>query len=365
MHEHASIREEAAALMEIDCVIIGVNCGKTLGRCIESVLHSRYRQQVHLHYVDGGSSDESIAVAGRYPEVRVVALTPEYPTPGSGRNAGWRSGSAPVVQFLDSDTVMDPDWLQRGAETLQADADLGAVFGCRNELHPERSVYNWIGDLEWNPKAGNADCFGGDVMIRRVALEATGGYDAVLVGGEDPELSRRIIRAGWNIAHLDVPMTRHDLAMTSVRQYLRRAFRSGYGFAAVRRREASVGSRFWGYDLAKIVAKGGGSLACIMLAALLPLLGTSPGILFCSGLLTAAGTGLLLSPRILRTGKFMQAFNLDRRQAARYAWHCSLVVIPQFFGVVRFHAGRLFCQPLRNRRNALVTNLSNTAHHEH
>ena len=347
---------------EIDCVIIGVNCSSTLEACIDSVRSSDYPQEkLHLYYVDGGSTDSSILVAGQCTGVETISLDHEHPTPGAGRNAGWRAGSSPFVQFLDSDTIVDEKWLKQGVETIAANDALGAVFGRRNEMHPESSVFNWIGELEWNPVAGESDCFGGDVLIRRESLERSGGYDEILVGGEDPELSRRIIRGGWRIVHIDLPMTRHDLAMKTVSQYLRRAFRSGYGFAAVRIREARCGSAFWSYHLKKIEVKGGGFLCCAALALLLPFAGSSPILYLLSSIMAAIGTVLLLTPRLFRVDKFMQELRLDRNSARRYAWHCSLVVLPQLFGVIRFHAGFLLGRPLCNRRKSLRTNLSNTA----
>jgi GT2 family glycosyltransferase len=344
---------------DIDCILIGVNSAKTLGRCIESIRSGNYpAEKLRICYADGGSTDDSIAVAKRYTGVKVIALTPEYPTPGLGRNAGWKSGSAPLVQFLDSDTIVDPEWFRKAVAKM-SELRLGAVIGFRRELHPERSVYNWIGDLEWNGPVGESDCFGGDVLIRREALEATGGYDETLVGGEDPELSRRIIRAGWLIERIDAVMTRHDLAMTTVKQYLKRAYRSGYGFAAVRMREAKLGSDFWKHDFRKIVIKGGGFIVSEGLALLTLFSGLSALKTLAATALGFAGIPLLFSPRLFKVGKFMQENRLNGKEAKTYAWHCSVVVLPQLFGLIRFYAGALFNRPLRNKRSALKTGLSN------
>jgi len=350
--------QSGTRLPDIDCVLIGVNCAKTLGRCIESILESDYpHDRLHIRYVDGGSGDDSIATARRYAGVSVVALNPEFPTPGLQRNHGWKSGNAPFVQFLDSDTILDPRWLRKAIDAMQ-ESSTGAVNGFRREMHPESTVYNWIGDIEWNGRPGESDCFGGDVLVRRSALDATGGYDETLVGGEDPELSRRIIRAGWRIYRLDALMTRHDLAMTTVNQYLRRAFRSGYGFAAVRSREAKAGSTFWGYDARKITIKAGGFLllqllGLTVLSASQSVMQIGVGILF-----SAAGMAMLFSPRLFRIEKFMREYELNRMEAKRYAVHCSIVVIPQFAGMVRFYAGNLFNRPLRNKGRNLKTALS-------
>lgn len=345
---------------DIDCVLIGVNSAKTLERCIESIRGGSYpAERLHICYVDGGSTDGSIAIAESYPGVKVIALNPEHPSPGLGRNAGWKSGSSPLVQFLDSDTIVDPEWFGKAVATIGSDTHLGAVIGMRRELHPERSVYNWIGDLEWNGPVGDSDCFGGDVLMRREALEATGGYDEELVGGEDPELSRRMIRAWWRIVRIDALMTRHDLAMTTVKQYLKRAYRSGYGFAAVRSREAKAGSDFWRDDYRKIAIKGGGFMAAGSLGLLALLSGrrSRTGTL-AAALLSLAGIPLLFSPRLFKVDKFMQEHHLSRKEAETYGWHCSLVVLPQFAGLIRYLAGALLNRPLRNRRRSLKTGLS-------
>ncbi len=335
----------------IDCVVIGVNCEKTLGRCLDSIMGSDYpADRLHVYYADGGSSDSSLEVAHSHPGVTPIALRPEHPAPGLGRNAGWRKGSSPLVQFLDSDTLLDPGWLKKGAAAMTR-SEIGAVMGLRSEMHPEKSVYNWIGDLEWNGPAGDADCFGGDVMVRREALETTGGYDEVLVGGEDPELSRRVIRAGWRIVRLPEPMTRHDLAMYRAGQYLKRAFRSGYGFAAVREREARLGSDFWQHAMRKITVRGGGFAVSVLVAALLAAGGSA--VSAATGLLClAVGTGLLFRPRLFLVNQFKRQHNLTTRQARRYAWHCSVVVLPQVLGVARFYLGKWAKRPLRNRRPA-------------
>ncbi len=345
-------------LPDIDCVLIGVNCSKTLARCIDSVFASDYpKEKIYLFYVDGGSSDKSRDIAEGYESVTVIALNPEYPTPGLGRNHGWKKGSSELVHFLDSDTILNPDWLKIAVKAMDEE-QIGAVMGLRKEMHPEHSIYNWIGNIEWNGPIGESSCFGGDVLLRRKVLEKMNGYDELLVGGEDPELSRRIIRAGWKIIRLDARMTQHDLAMKTVRQYLARAFRSGYGFAAVRKREAEAGSDFWKYEFQKIVIKGGVFFICLISSLLILLIHPSSANIALALLTAVPGTAILLNPRLFKVKKFMLENKLNNKEARTYAWHCSLVVLPQLFGLLRFYVGLITNNPLKNKRNTLATRLS-------
>ena len=229
---------------------------------------------------------------------------------------------------------------------------VGAVRGNREEINPNASVYNWIGSLEWNAPPGECDAFGGDVLIRRSILEETGGYDEVLVGGEDPELSQRVRLKGWKIIQLDEPMTRHDLAMTKVSQYWRRCFRTGYGFAAVTARFGTKTKGFWLHELIRIMIRGGGFLGFALLA--LPGMFFSPWAIF----FLLPGLLLLFFPRIFRLSYFMKDKGLSRGQAKTYALHCSLIVVPEFFGLARFLWGQVTGNPLRNKRSVLGTGMT-------
>lgn len=321
----------------VDVVIIGLNTAKTLGACIGSVRESRYPSHlITVIYADGGSRDGSADLA-RSLGAEVVVVESDAPTPGRQRNAGWALGRSEVVQFLDSDTVLDPDWLPRASEALVP--GVAAVCGDRKELHPEATVFNWLGDQEWNGPAGDAEAFGGDVFVRRSALEASGGYNPGLIAGEDPELAHRIRLAGHRIVKLDVLMTRHDLAMKTLKQYWRRAYRTGHAYAEVQ----SIHRDFWDREVRRIVLRGvlaSGGVLCLLLAPWAPWLLAG----------TVLGTAALLLPRILRVARFQSALGLSRPQARLYSWHAALVVVPQFFGVLRYYMGRLVSRPLTNKR---------------
>ena len=322
----------------IDIVIIGLNSAKTLGPCIESVRSSRYPQsRISIFYVDGGSSDESLKIAESL-GCTCLGIDSPTPTPGRQRNVGWKYGSAEYIQFLDSDTIMDSDWLKKAVSTLIAE-NLGAIWGDRNEMYPDKTVFNWLGNLEWNPPPGETETFGGDVFISRAALMITDGYNPNLIAGEDPELAYRINRAGFKIVKVAEPMTEHDLAMSTLRQYRKRAYRSGHAYAEVH----ALHNDLWGAETRRINIR---TLPFLVGLASLSLIPLSPWVCVAPIL----GTAILLRPRILLVGEFQSSLSLTRQEARTYAWHASLVVIPQFFGMLRFLFGRLFSRPLTNQR---------------
>lgn len=321
----------------MDVVVIGLNSERLLGDCLASVAASGDAGFVaDVYYADGASTDSSRDIAAGL-AAKVIEVVSESPSPGRQRNAGWRAGSAEFVQFLDSDTVMARGWLEQGLESFSG--DVGAVFGDVRERHPERSVYNWIGDQEWNCRPGEAAAFGGIVLIRRKVLEATGGYDEELIAGEDPELAYRVRKAGFRLVKLEAPMVTHDLEMLRLGQYLRRAYRTGHGFAEVHARHPD----FWRAETRRLCLRAGSFILgiCLFSAAFL-----TPWMLAAPAL----GCGALLRPRLLHVGRLARERGLGRREARVYAWHASLVVLPQFFGVLRYWWGRISARPLTNRK---------------
>jgi glycosyltransferase involved in cell wall biosynthesis len=220
-----------ATLPRFGAVVIGRNEGERLKRCLTSLSDA-----AALIYVDSASTDGSAQWA-RSQGAEVVELDTSVPfTAARARNAGFRRlrDRAPelaFVQFVDGDCEVAGAWPAAALSFLQTHTDIAAVCGRRRERYPERSVYNWLCDLEWDGPAGEARYFGGDVMMRTDALDGVSGYRDDMIAGEEPELSVRLRAAGWRLWRLADEMTLHDAAMTRFAQWWKRMLRSGYAFA--------------------------------------------------------------------------------------------------------------------------------------
>jgi len=231
--------------IDISVVVIGRNEGARLSRCLASVRQAHWQgQRWELLYVDSHSSDGSPEVAWQF-GARVLSLGDQPPCAAAGRNIGWRASRGLLVLFLDGDTLLDPHFVARALAVLKSEPRLVAVWGHRRESHPEQSIYTRVLDLDWVFAPGRVDYFGGDALVRRRALADVGGFDDTLVAGEEPELCRRLRGAGWQIEHIDAPMTRHDLAITSARAWWKRAERAGLAYAQVAARYAHTPDPLW------------------------------------------------------------------------------------------------------------------------
>ena len=214
---------------DIVAIAIGRNEGHRLLECLAS-LEGQVREII---YVDSGSNDGS-QEAAQARGANVVALDMSRPfTAARARNAGVAAiaSEAPLVQFLDGDCALQPGWLDLARAHLDAHPKAAVACGRRRERFPEASVYNALTDMEWDTAIGPTRACGGDALMRRAALEAVGGFDPVLIAGEEPELCVRLRQAGWEIWRLDAEMTLHDADMTRFGQWWTRTKRAGHAYA--------------------------------------------------------------------------------------------------------------------------------------
>jgi GT2 family glycosyltransferase len=307
---------------DIVVVVIGRNEGGRLERCLASV-----SGQVRLVvYVDSGSTDGSSERARDMgAEVIDLDMSTAF-TAARGRNAGLERALAlhpevQFVQFVDGDCEIEQGWLETAQDFLRRQPDVAVAFGRRKERFPDKTVYNRLCDIEWHVPAGEVRACGGDAMFRTAALMQVGGYRADLIAGEEPELCVRLRAKGWRVFSLDLPMTRHDAAMTKFSQWWQRAKRCGYAFAAGSRLHGAPPERHWVRETQRAVLWG----ALIPLAAIV-------------GTLAAGPFGLLVL-RVYPAQMLRLYLGRRRTSAAPLLTACFNVLarFPEALGVLRFY----------------------------
>lgn len=331
---------DAAAIEAVlSVVVIGRNEGERLVRCLESVrAMADPGGAVELIYVDSASSDDSPERAAAL-GARVIIVHPERPSAALGRNAGWRAARAPLILFLDGDTLLEPRFVVESLPEFR-DPKVVVVWGHRREIRPEASLYNRVLDLDWIYPPGPSEFCGGDALMRRAALEAVDGFDATLIAGEEPELCRRLRAHGGLILHVDRPMTGHDLAMTHWRQYWRRAMRAGHAYAEVAERFRATDTPLWECEVRRNRVRAG----VLLLSLLLAVIGVLGGWWVVP--LLVLGLWLVLA---LRTALRVGWKSRDLLTRLLYGLHSHVQQIPILMGQLGFYWDRW-----RGRRRGLI-----------
>ena len=322
----------------LSVVVIGRNEGSRLTRCLESIRRMSHIGPFDIIYVDSSSSDGSIANAAAF-GAKVIQVTGGRLTAARARNAGWRVSSAPFILFLDGDTIVNAEFVSKAISEFDEHA-VKVVWGHRREIHPEASIFNRVVDLDWILPPGPTEFCGGDALMRRDALETAGGFNPELIAGEEPDLCRRIRADGGLIHHVDLPMTGHDLAMTSWRQYWRRALRAGHAYAEIGALYKDSGDPLW-----RQIARRNAVQACVYMTV--PLLMIAAAIAWRSWIPVIL-TGLSFTALVIRTaakcGK-PGTFNT----LILFAIHSHIQQVPIFIGQIRY-----WQNTRRNRRSDLI-----------
>ena len=254
----------------VSLVIPGRNCAATIRPCLEAVVPLLQRDGSRLAeiiFVDDGSTDGTAEIAAQYP---VTCLPGSGTGPGAARNLGWRAARHPLVWFIDSDCVAEPDALDLLLPHLD-DAKVGGVSGSYGNMNPHSLLACLIHEeiIERHLRMSNRVNFLAtfNVVYRRAVLEEVGGFDERFLKGQDAELSWRVLGAGYELAFEINSRVKHFHA-TSWRSYLRTQRQQGYWRVALHlaHRGHSAGDSY-----SSIVDHAKPPLAMLVLASL-PLL---------------------------------------------------------------------------------------------
>ena len=156
---------------------------------IENTLRSVSRQtpEHEIIVADGGSLDETAAIASRYG--RVV----QAPRGRSRQmNAGAAQARGNILLFLHADTILPPDGLEKVQKTLSDPAFESGAFQLRFDQNtPLLRFYTWFTYLH-----APLICFGDrGCFVRRSVFEEVGGYPDLPIF-EDIELVRKLHERG-------------------------------------------------------------------------------------------------------------------------------------------------------------------------
>jgi len=173
------------------------NDAARLQRCLGSIERNRAAGLAEIVVVDNGSTDDSVAVA-RAAGAHLIVV-PEGPV-AQLRNDGSSAARGDLLAFVDADHELGAGWLAAALEAMRA-PDVGAagalylapadgtwvqrMYGALRGRTVGRSEARWLGS--------------GNLIVRRGAFEALGGFDVTLESCEDVDFCERLRAAGWRL----------------------------------------------------------------------------------------------------------------------------------------------------------------------
>ena len=217
--------------------------------CAES-LAAQTIDRAEIIFVDDGSEDdtpeavEAVAARSRLP-MRVLRNERNLGANAS-RNRGVADARAPLVAFLDSDCVAEPDWLERLVEPFERDASLGAGSGLVEDACSDNVWELAFRGTHRLPRPGPSGRITSCNLCIRRGLMPTGAWDetrptrtdggrpdtAISARCDEEGLNLAIRAAGWSVEAIPTAKVRH-FHPYSRRSLLRQAWFGGCSVAEI------------------------------------------------------------------------------------------------------------------------------------
>lgn len=184
---------------DVTVVVIGRNEGGNLPRCFESIQKITRR----IVFVDSNSSDRSVEIAQEYGIPVIVALDSNFYSAALGRMVGATKCETSLIQFLDGDMELAPDWMPTAVRFMNDNLKAAVAHGFKREFKNENNLEEYT--IKADQKNWRSDYLQGAYLIKREVYQASGGLDPRFPGEEERDLYVRIHDLGhevWYIHHL-------------------------------------------------------------------------------------------------------------------------------------------------------------------
>lgn len=179
---------------KISVLVTARNYARFLEECLESVLHQTLTS-VEIIYCDDGSDDDSVQVASRFADVKVVEL--RHRGVARARNAAVHASSGEYLVHVDGDDVLPPDYLEKHYLALCRRPDCVFAYGAAQAFGAHDTLWaapEWDRSKLWRRNFVNTSA-----MYRRWAFKAAGQWRQGLGTCWDWDLALRVSRLGPGI----------------------------------------------------------------------------------------------------------------------------------------------------------------------
>lgn len=161
--------------------------------------------------VDDGSSDGTAdwLASEAKADSRIHPVVSQNSGPSVARNKGVAYSDAPLIAFLDADDVWPEHRLERLVEIFEAREEAGVLYSRVAFFHETPRHISATSTILPRPARvidvlrANPTCTMSNVAVRRELFLNSGGFDPMIVHGEDREWLVRVAAAGGRIEGLN------------------------------------------------------------------------------------------------------------------------------------------------------------------
>lgn len=233
--------------VRVSILIKALNEEAKIARCLEAAVREIAEVGGEVILVDSLSTDRTVEIAQAYP-VRIVQFENIADRScGAAVQLGYQFARGEFLYLIDGDMVLQPDFLARALEYLEANPSVAGVGGLTIDtqiltLADRRRSQEYASITQ----VSTVDYLGGGGLYRASAIHSV-GYLAHrwLKACEEAELGVRLKKAGWTLSRLPVVAVSHTGHNESNIGMLWRLWRNGRMHAHGTFLRSAIGRPWW------------------------------------------------------------------------------------------------------------------------
>jgi len=169
----------------------------------------------------------------------VSVVTETKPGPAAGRNAAIRESGGEIIGFLDSDMIVEKEYVESAVRQIEINSlnyagcdvqltisDGNETTAARFDQHTGFPMQGYIKQHQYAPTCA--------LFVRREVFCDIGLFDERLTAAEDLEFGNRVADAGYELAFLQT-VTAYHPARDSLRELIKKDRRVGRGLCQLQR----------------------------------------------------------------------------------------------------------------------------------
>lgn len=203
----------------VSFIIPMFNAEKTIEQCLTCIRNLDYPEsKIQIVVVDNHSTDSSASI------VKSFGIDLLLKTEGNisrVRNHGANAATGEILAFVDSDCLVQPNWLNAALPALK-DETVGAVGS--GYAIPGKGTWiekSWLSEYRGPNKPTNF-VPGGNLIIKKDVFLKIGGFNEALITGEDSDICNRITSHGNTILKVSGMINAHLGNSKSIRHFLKK-----------------------------------------------------------------------------------------------------------------------------------------------
>lgn len=191
----------------ISIVIPAYNEELYIGRCLDQLMkHEHHFKEIIV--IDNASTDETSKVVRElYPQVKLVHEANKGTTWARARGLSEATGE--LVAYIDADTQMPNDWVEKALNVFNENTGIVSVSGPYRYYDGSiwtRLILNisWWMSAPITYRAVGYMILGGNFIAKKSALEEMEGFDTSLTFyGDDTNIARKLSKVGKVVFRMD------------------------------------------------------------------------------------------------------------------------------------------------------------------